>query len=334
MSVRSYVRSVAGGLLVHAALALLVSVYVLLLGAGWPSLLTLLLIWLLAAGGYYGWRFVTLRRYYRHLQQLLAELEQPYLLGSLADEPTHPELAPLWEALVAVARSVAAEVARVEQEAADHREFVEGWVHEVKAPLAAARLLADGADLLQELDRIEALVDQALFYARASAVEQDYFIRELPLSEPVQAVLRRHARQFIAHNVAVALDGLGLTVFTDRKWLEFIIAQIVLNAVKYRRRQGQAAVRIWAEPRDGGVALCIEDNGIGIPPADLGRVFDKGFTGANGRRFGRSTGIGLYLARRLCLALGHEIAVTSVPAEFTRVCIYFPQGTLLHPGEG
>src|SRR5690606_24856653 len=119
---------------------------------GWPSLLTLLLIWLLAAGGYYGWRFVTLRRYYRHLQQLLAELEQPYLLGSLADEPPHPELVPLWEALVAVARSVAAEVARVEQEAADHREFVEGWVHEVKAPLAAARLLADGADLLQELD--------------------------------------------------------------------------------------------------------------------------------------------------------------------------------------
>lgn len=397
MSVQAYLRSVAGGLLIHAGLAALVSAYVRLLGAGWPSLVTLLLIWLVAVAGYHGWRYMGLRSYYRHLHGLLAGLERPYLLGSLAAEPVQPELQPLWEALVTVSRSMADEVARVERLATDHREFVEGWVHEVKAPLAAARLLADGggesglagapsvgsaarglvgaravgtegagrvyppgtglsgppetdraggvmvdppplgqaaADLRRELERIEALVEQALFFARANTVEQDYFIREVALAEPVKAVLRRYARQFIAHKVAVALEDLDLTVFTDRKWLEFILAQIMLNTVKYRRTEGQATVRMWSETRDTGVVLAIEDNGIGIPAADLHRVFDKGFTGANGRRTTRSTGIGLYLAKKLALALGHEITVESVQNQYTRVCLYFPQGKLLHDGAG
>ncbi len=234
---------------------------------------------------------------------------------------------------VAVAGSVSVEVERVEREAVAHREYVEGWVHEVKAPLAAARLLAEacgGEGLVSELDDVERLVEQALFYARSSAVEKDYFIRETSLEEPVKAVLRRHARQFIGHRVAVELDGLGLTVFTDRKWLEFILAQILTNAVKYRRADG-AAVRIWAEMRDDGVMLCVEDNGVGIPAADLGRVFEKGFTGANGRRYGRSTGVGLFLARKLCQALGHGISLESVEGEWTRVSLIFPKGRLLRP---
>lgn len=336
MSLQAYLKAAAGGLLIHGLLAALVSAYLALLGAGWPDLVTLWLIWLVAAGGYYGWRYMTYRSYYRDLLGSLEGLERKYLLGSHGAEPPLPELAPLWEALVQVARSVADEVARIETEARAHRDYVEGWVHEVKAPIAAARLVAEqsglpaGRELIEELDRIEQLVEQALFYARSSAVEQDYFVRETTLEEPVKAVLRRHARLFIAHRVAVALSGLDLTVFTDRKWLEFILAQILTNAVKYRR-DGEAAVRIWAAMRDDGVILCIEDNGIGIPRADLGRIFEKGFTGANGRRYERSTGMGLFLARKLCQALGHGITVESEEGRYTRVTIFFPKGRLLRP---
>lgn len=336
MSLQAYLRAEAGGLLVHGLLAALVSAYLALLGAGWPNLLTLWLVWLVAAGGYYGWRYATYRSYYRHLLGLLQGLERKYLLGSIGAEPPLPELVPLWEALVQVAGSVAEAVARTEKEATAHREYVEGWVHEVKAPLAAARLVVEqsggpvGDDLIEELDRTEHLVEQALFYARSSAVANDYFVRETSLAGPVQAVLRRHARQFIAHRVAVALAGLDLTVFTDRKWLEFILGQILTNAVKYRRA-GDAAVRLWAEKRDDGVLLCIEDNGIGIARADLGRVFEKGFTGANGRRYERSTGVGLFLARKLCGLLGHGIALESEEGRYTRVSIFFPKGRLLRP---
>jgi len=329
MSVRAYLRSIAGGLLVHGLLAAVASAYMALLGAGWPDLLTLWVIWLVAIGGYYGWRFAVLRGYYQRLHGLMGSLERRYLLGSLGEEPPLLELVPLWEAVVAVSGGVAGEVERVEREAAAHKEYVEGWVHEVKAPLAAARLLAEPSpELVSELDQVERLVEQALFYARSAAVEKDYFVRETRLDEPVKATLRRHARQFIGHRVSVTLEGLEQTVFTDRKWLEFILAQILTNAVKYCR-DGGAAVRIWAETRQDGVLLCVEDNGIGIPAADLGRVFDKGFTGANGRRYARSTGVGLFLARKLCQALGHGISLESVEGEWTRVSIFFPKGRLL-----
>lgn len=335
MSLKTYLKA-AGGLRIHGLMAALVSAYLAMLGAGWPSLVTLWLIWLGAVGGYYGWRYAAYRRYYRNLAGSLQGLERKYLLGSLGSEPPLPELVPLWEALVAVARSVAEEVARVEKQANAHREYVEGWAHEVKAPIAAARLVAEqsglpaGQDLIEELDRIEHLVEQTLFYARSSAVEQDYFVRETTLEEPVKTVLRRHARQFIAHRVAVKLSGLDLTVFTDRKWLEFILAQVLTNAVKYRRN-GEAEVRIRAQPHDDGVILAIEDNGIGIPRADLGRVFEKGFTGLNGRRYQQSTGVGLFLARKLCQALGHGITVESEEGRYTRVTIFFPKGRLLRP---
>lgn len=336
MSLRTYLKAVAGGLLIHSLLAALVSTYLALLGAGWPAIVTLWLIWLVAAGGYYGWRYATYRSYYRSLTGSLQGLERKYLLGSLSPEPPLPELVPLWEALDQVARSVADEVGRVEKEANEHRDYVESWVHEVKAPIAAARLVAEqsdlpgGRELVEEFDRIEHLVEQALYYARSSAVEQDYFVRETTLEEPVKAVLRRHARQFIAQRVAVSLSGLELTVFTDRKWLEFILTQILTNAVKYRR-DDEATLRIWAETQADGVILCVEDNGIGIPQADLGRVFEKGFTGANGRRYERSTGMGLFLARKLCQALGHGIAVDSTEGRSTRVTLFFPKGRLLRP---
>ncbi len=139
-----------------------------------------------------------------------------------------------------------------------------------------------------------------------------------------------YVRQFVANQVAVTLEGLDLTVFTDRKWLEFILTQILINAVKYRR-DGDASVHIWAERRDDGVVLILEDNGIGIPQADLKRVFEKGCTGANGRRDERSTGVGLFLARRLCQALGHGIAVESVEGSYTRLTLLFPKGRLLRP---
>lgn len=336
MTWRTYLQAVGAGLLVHLLLATLVSAYMLLLGAVWPDLFTLLFMWLVAVGAYHAWRFSAFRSYYSNLAALLDGLERKYLLGSLGSEPPLLELGPLWSALLQATQSVADEVERVEREATHHREYVEGWVHEVKAPIAAARLLAEesggeGArELLDQLDNIERLVEQAVFYARSSAVEQDYFVRETALDEPIKAVLRRHARLFIAHRVAVSLDGLDLTVFTDRKWLEFILSQILTNAIKYRREQG-AAVRLWATVRDDGVMLCIEDNGVGIPRSDVGRVFEKGFTGANGRRFGRSTGMGLFLVRKLCLALGHRVTVDAEEGSYTRVTIFFPMGRLLRP---
>ena len=181
--------------------------------------------------------------------------------------------------------------------------------------------------ILAELEKTENYVEQVLFYARSEQVEKDYLIRELPLQIPVSGALIRNKQLFIQSGAGVTVEGLDCQVYSDGKWVEFILNQILINAVKYRREKPQ--IRISAIEEGGGVTLEVWDNGAGIAPEDLPRIFDKGFTGRNGREEEKSTGIGLYLCRRLCLKLGLTIRAESVPESYTRILIFFPKGTFV-----
>lgn len=224
--------------------------------------------------------------------------------------------------------------ARAEQR--EYRDYIETWVHEVKTPIAAARLVAannpnPGTEAMDaELGRVEDYVDQALYYARSSSVERDFQVRDVRLSDAVRAALRRNARTLIDAHMVPELTDLDFTVRTDPKWLEFMLGQLLGNAAKYGRPgEERPRVRIWGERRETGLdawetVLFVEDNGIGIPAADLGRVFDKGFTGENGRRYARSTGIGLYLVRELASKMGLTVQAASEEGRWTRMAISFP----------
>ena len=215
--------------------------------------------------------------------------------------------------------------------AGEYREFVETWVHEIKTPMASARLLlanhpGELADALgDELFRLEEYVDQALYYARSGSVEQDYLVRELSLDGVVRAALRRQARPLIAAGFRVEAVDWTATVYTDPKWLEFILGQLISNAVKYRGEHPVLSFRCREE--ENAIYLTVSDNGVGIPAEDLPRIFEKGFTGQNGRRLSRrSTGLGLYLCRKLCRRLGLELSASSQPGAGTQMTVCIPRG--------
>ena len=181
-----------------------------------------------------------------------------------------------------------------------------------------------------EVDAIEGYVEQALYYSRGTSLDRDFQVREVKLADVVHDALRRKARTLIGARVVPELGGLDFTVRADPKWLSFVIGQVLVNSAKYRRPgEGEGHVRVFAERRETGLdawetVLSIEDDGVGIPASDVGRVFDKGFTGENGRRFARSTGMGLYLVRQLCEKMGLTAWASSEEGAGTTVCLGFP----------
>lgn len=272
------------------------------------------------------------RRFYRSLAQLSEQLEHPYQMASLMDVPKTPDQRMVHEALLLMGQVCASEVLAAHDAQKDQREYMEQWVHEVKAPLAASLLIAnrisepEASQLKCELDRSLREVEQVLWYARSLSPQKDYRIRAVSLLDVAQAACRQNARFLIEQGVAVSFDlSSDLHVFTDEKHAVFVVAQAVVNAAKY----GAAHLTFTAQrSRDAAgaqcVTLCIVDDGWGIPEEDVPRVFDRGFTGTRGRQLGSSTGMGLYLAATLCRKLGLGLSLASEEGKGTTVKLTFP----------
>ena len=194
------------------------------------------------------------------------------------------------------------------------------WVHQVKTPIAAMRLLLDGNEahdrtLLAELFYIEQYVGMVLSYLRLSGDGTDFVIRRLNLEPVVRQCVRKYAPLFIRKQLALKLGDVDCQVLTDEKWLSFVVEQLLFNALKYTQA---GEIRIYME---GEKSLVIEDTGIGIDPADLPRIWERGFTGENGRVDKSATGLGLYLCSKICKKLSHVITIESEPGKGTKVCL-------------
>ncbi len=262
-----------------------------------------------------------------------ARCDAPELARSL-EEPDAPEGRVAYEALENVLVQNGARVSDLRLREREHREFVETWVHEVKTPLAAIGLMLENLDdprlvpVSRELDRVDVLVEQALYFARSSSVENDYLVRACTLDSLVRGAVKSRAHALIGARVAVGMEGLDRTVFADAKWMGFVLGQLVDNAVRYRRVEGAridfSGCALDEGRADERVVLSVRDNGCGISAADVGRVFEKGFTGDNGRIHAKSTGIGLYLVRNLCRKMGLSVNVSSVEGAWTCFDISFP----------
>ncbi|MDR1194587.1 MAG: sensor histidine kinase [Peptococcaceae bacterium] len=294
---------------------------------------TLLLPCVFLVGGFLSLlpEYLEKRAYYRGLRETMARLEEKRFLAEIIRRPHFREGEILYDVLKSINKSCNDELGKYSLSSLEYREYIELWVHEIKTPIAGAKLICENSQnraVLTELDRIEFFVEQALFYSRSSNVERDYLIKEMALAELVRGALRGGARYLIAHKIKASAEDLDYAVFTDGKWLTFILRQLLDNAVKY----GGSEVRFWGRQNAQSVSLFLGDNGIGIPERELSRVFDKGFTGENGRRFGRATGLGLYLCKKLCLKLGLGITLSSRPGEGTVAEIVFPKSDT--PGAG
>ena len=220
------------------------------------------------------------------------------------------------------------QVTAAKRERREYREYIEQWIHEIKTPLTALKLLCGNnksevtRTMLLELEKLNHFAGQALYYARSETVEKDYLIREILLSDIIHQAVSDNKQLLMSNGVRIRLEVCGHTVFTDEKWAVFILNQIIGNAVRYRRENPE--LLFDAVRTEEGTALRVHDNGIGIPPEDLPRIFEKGFTGTNGRLGNSSTGLGLYLCRRLCAKLGIGLSAesdgngTAITLAFTR----------------
>lgn len=207
-------------------------------------------------------------------------------------------------------------------ERTDMLDYYTMWVHQIKTPIAAMRLLIQSAQgnettavMENELFKIEQYVEMVLSYIRLGSDTTDYQFAEVNLDGLVRQAVRKYAKLFIHSKISLDMRELNMRVLTDEKWLVFVIEQILSNAIKYTKA---GTISIYLNQNN---ELVIEDNGIGIDAADIPRVFEKGYTGYNGRYDKKSTGLGLYLCKRIVDKLGHSIRITSQPGVGTKVMI-------------
>lgn len=270
------------------------------------------------------------RKYFSALSKLLDGMEKRYLLGELMPDPPKLEDRLYREMIRMSNKSVIERIRAVEQEKDEYREFIESWVHEIKAPITGVSLICENNKsgltkrIWLENRKTENLVDIALYYARAGEVYKDYLIRKTKLSEIVRTVLSQNKYALILNGVQAETDC-PHSVYTDEKWISFILNQMLLNSVKYKRGDKER-ILIHTEEKERSVWLVVEDDGAGIKKEELPRIFDKGFTGSNGRQTRRATGMGLYLCRNLCEKLGIGIEALSEEQKGTKMILKFPVG--------
>ena len=262
------------------------------------------------------------------LEGILDGLDQKYLFTECVSPPKALYERRLFDLTRRAGRAMISAVSDAKTTQREYREYVESWVHEVKAPITAARLVCrqlDGSTrrkLDYELTQIEAHIERALFYARAENPERDCVIRQTSLSEIVFQTVESHRTLLIQSGVRVETQGLDCQVYTDRKWAAFILGQLLQNAARYRGED--PVITISSKSLGKQTQLIIQDNGIGIPAHELPRVFDRGFTGSNGRIRGGSTGMGLYLCRKLSGFLELDLRMVSKEGMGTCVTLTFP----------
>lgn len=205
-----------------------------------------------------------------------------------------------------------------EQRYGDMVDYYTMWAHQIKTPIASMRLTLQNEDsdlarsLSGDLMRVEQYVEMVLVFLRLDSSTTDYVIRSHSLDDIVRPAVRKFAGEFIRRRLRLDYQPLDRTVVTDAKWLGFVVEQVLSNALKYTPEGGSITIDAEAP-----ATLCIRDTGIGITAEDLPRIFDRGYTGRNGRTYRQASGIGLYLCRRICRDLGHTITASSAAGEGT-----------------
>ena len=275
-------------------------------------------------------------RYYNDIYYLLNELDNKYLIAEVIKDPSFIEGRILKDILEQTDKSMLENVNQYKYSQEDYKEYIEMWIHEIKIPIATSKMIIENnknettKSIDEELNKIENYIEQVLYYARSNTVEKDYYVKKNSLKDVVNDVIRKNKTVLIAEKISIDTHNLDFEINTDSKWIIFILNQIIQNSIKYRKNSNQDKIEIYAKQGKENINLYIRDNGIGINDGEIKRVFEKGFTGTNGRMLNKkSTGIGLYLCKKLCDKLGMAIELNSIQDEGTEVRLVFPNSSYI-----
>ena len=315
MNRRRYWKNRIPFLLTNLICMVALTVFLLVCGNSISTVLLILSVWtlILLAG-----LFLTYWQRDRQMRQLLdmaGQLSERYLISEVMELPAQAEDQVYYRLLKMARKSMLEQIGEIRRERQEYKEYIEQWIHEIKTPITAMKLLCENhrtdwtKELLMELEKTNRFTEQALYYARSEHTEKDYSVRKMALIQVVHQAIADNKYLLLQSGMHLEVEEIQDTVYSDDKWVRFILNQLIANAVKYRT--GQPILRFSTHRQQDQVVLVVEDNGIGISATDLPRIFEKGFTGQNGRNVQQSTGIGLYLCKRLCEKLGIGITAES-----------------------
>ncbi len=273
------------------------------------------------------------KKKYNKIVSLVDNLEEKYLIAELLKKPDTLENRAYFYALRQACKSMNDRIGELENRSLEYREYIESFVHEMKTPIAALALTFDNNGSYaqkSELDKINHLVEQILFFARSDTAEKDYFVKEVMISEAVHSVILKYRYYIRSRGILLNIHDLDYQIYTDEKWLLFILSQILQNSIKYLEKE-EKEIEIFCRQGGNSEVLVIRDNGLGISKSDISRVMEKGFTGTD-RKKEHSSGMGLYLAGKLCRKLGLNLQIESEQGVYTQAAITFPKNSMYRDG--
>ena len=280
-----------------------------------------------------------LRKYnfYTKLLKTLDSLDKKYLILEMINKPNFYEGELFYQSLYEINKSMIENVKEYSLNVANFKEYVEMWIHEVKIPISSLILMTHNhknqvpKEYNEEIKRLDNYIDQILYYVRSNYTSEDFIFKKVKLEKIISSVALKNKDDLLENKIDLIVDIKNNEVYNDNKLIEFILNQIINNSIKYKKDIPNSYIQINATEDSSQITLFIKDNGIGIPKSDIPNVFKKSFTGTNGRDKIKSTGMGLYIAKKLCTKLGHKIEIESEEKEYTIVKITFGKNKLYHP---
>ncbi len=283
----------------------------------------------LGAAGAEAYEFFRRRRYYDRLFYHIKTLDQKYLISEMTLEPDFFEGKLTQQVLQEANKSMCERIAAYRHESIDFQEFIELWVHELKLPVSSLQLTLYNQSsevppkAWEQLRRIDHYIDTVLYYARSQNSGKDYTFQTISLKKILIKAAVKMREDLNLHEIQLNMDSVDFSITTDGKWLEFILGQLMANSIQFAANGRARKIRIFAENEENRVILHFWDNGIGIRESDLPYIFEKSFTGENGRIHAKSTGMGLYIVKNMCQKLGCTISARSKQGVFCEFTICF-----------
>lgn len=266
------------------------------------------------------------KKFYQNFEKKLQLLERKYVILEMMERPSFLEGKIFYDSLQEITKAMNDKIechARLNEE---FKQYINTWVHEIKLPIAAIKLIVHNnkgdfsRKLLSQIKRIDNDIEQVLYYIRSEVPEKDYRIQTYPLKSMIDAAIKENKDSLILEHFFVENAVSSIDILTDRKWFFFILGQLISNAIKYAKNTDKS-LKFYTQISENMVKLIIEDHGIGIEKGDLPRIFEKSFTGKNGYATSYSTGMGLYLCKKMCNELGHTIKAESELGNYTKIFI-------------
>lgn len=332
MSGKEFLADKALGIFLKLLALCALGIFLMMGGTDKGVVLLIAIAWLLTMGVSLAIEYIRKNRHLKELYGILQQLGQKYLFAECLPKSQDNYERRIFDMLRRSGKSMIEEVSKIRNNQREYQEYIESWIHEIKTPITALNLCcknstSDTAPLMMpQINQIEAHVERALYYARLSSVEKDFLVRKCTLEDVADKAIQKMQSLLISQNIRIETEGLEQIVYTDNKWAEFMVGQILMNALRYR--SDTPYIRITGSREQEKVCLAIQDNGIGIPCHELPRVFERGFTGSNGRSLGGTTGMGLYLCKKIAEALQIEIKAESKENEYMKILMIFPAPNL------